>query len=104
MGSKFEFRRNGLSLLTWIQSQTEGIDDIQKWIQSQTWLQKLKSKLKQEDFDNFIGQTFQHKLSHRYLRKTDRKFRIKVHKHNKYCLKLENMKSKYTSGIICVSC
>ncbi len=76
----------------------EGIDAVEKWIQNQAWFQMLKAKLKQEDFDNFIGQTFQHKLAHRYLRKTDRKFRLKVHKHNPYCLKLENMKNKYTSA------
>ncbi len=76
----------------------EGISDVEKWIQNSPWLQILKTKLKESDFDNFVGQTFQHKLAHRYLRKTDRKFKLKVCKTNPYCVKLVNMKSKYTSA------
>ncbi len=76
----------------------QGIHEVEKWIKSRDWLQLLKAKLTQTDFDNFVGQTFQHRLAHRYLRKTDRTFRLKVCKTNPYCLKLENMKSKYTSA------
>ncbi len=76
----------------------ETIPDIAKWIQSKDWLQLLQTKLTQSDFDNLVGQTFQFKLAHRYLQKSQRKLKLKVCKTNKYCLQLVNMKSKYKSG------
>ena len=52
------------------------------------------------EFESFVGQTFQHKLSHRYLRRCSfREIKLKVHKYNKYCLKLENMGSRYRSNV-----
>jgi len=47
----------------------EGKEAIQDYVRNTPWLKKLAKSLHMYEFDDFVGQTFQQNLAHRYLRK-----------------------------------
>ena len=47
----------------------EGKEAIKNYIKNTDWLVELSKKLHLSDFQDFVGQTYQHKLAHSYLQK-----------------------------------